>query len=184
MLIRSLLTALMLGLLAGAAHATDGIEIPRAHLELTEEGYALAATYVFDLNHGLEEALIGGLPLHFTTTLQLVRPRWYWLNENTVDATQTVRISYNVLTRQYRLTINNGLQQNFSSLDDALALIRRPTRWIVAPRGKLKSGETYDAVLQLRLDLTQLPKPFQINAINNSEWRFSSDKKRFSYRAE
>ncbi len=180
----TLLTALMLGLLASAAQATEGIEIPRAHLELTDGGYALSANFAFELNRGLEEALTEGLPLHFTTTIELTRPRWYWLDENTVDASQSVRISYNVLTRQYRVAINNGLQQNFSTLDEALALIRRPTRWIVAKRGKLKRGETYHCVLQLKLDLTQLPKPFQVNAINNSEWRFSSDKKHFLYQAE
>lgn len=174
----------MLGFLASPAHATDGVEIPQVYLESTDEGHALSANFVFDLNPGLEEALKGGLPLHFTTTVELTRPRWYWFNENTVEASRTVRISYNVLTRQYRVAVGAGLQQNFSSLDEALALIRRPARWIVASKGKLKAGETYDGVVQLRLDLTQLPKPFQVHAINNSTWRFSSDRKNFTYRVE
>jgi hypothetical protein len=184
MLRNCLSIALVLGLLAGTAQATEGIEVPRAHLESTEDGYVLSANFVFELNRDLEEALIGGLPLHFTTTVELTRPRWYWFNENAVESSQTMRISYNVLTRQYRVAIGGGLQQNFSTLDDALALIRRPTRWVVASKGKLKVGEVYDGTVQLRLDLTQLPKPFQVNAINNSDWRFSSDKKRFTYRAE
>jgi hypothetical protein len=32
--------------------------------------------------------------------------------------------------------------------------------------------------------VSQLPKPFQVNAINNSDWRFSSDWKRFTYKVE
>ena len=174
----------MLAAFAAPAHATEGIEVQQAHLEQTDDGHILSASFVFELNHGLEEALIGGLPLQFTTTVELMRPRWYWFNENTVEVSQTVRLSYNVLTRQYRAAIDGGLQQNFSTLNDALAMIRRPTRWVVAPKGKLKPGELYNCTVQLKLDLNQLPKPFQVNALNNSDWRFSSDKKHFVYKVE
>jgi hypothetical protein len=33
----------------------------------------------------------------------------------------------------------------------------------------------------MRLDLSQLPKPFQINAVNTREWNLSSEWKRFNY---
>ena len=34
------------------------------------------------------------------------------------------------------------------------------------------------------LDVAQLPKPFQVNALNNSDWRLASDWKSFNFRAE
>ncbi len=35
----------------------------------------------------------------------------------------------------------------------------------------------------MRLDTTQLPKPFQINAIANRDWTLESDWKRFAFEA-
>jgi hypothetical protein len=166
------------------ARADDGIEITQAHLESTDEGYKLSANFSFELNHGLEDAITHGVPLYFTTEAVLTRPRWYWFDEKAVHASQTTRISYNVLTRQYNAAVLGSLQQNFSSLQEALALIRRPNRWVVAERGVLSSGATYKVAVRMRLDVAQLSKPFQVNALNNSDWRFSSEWKTFSFKAE
>lgn len=160
------------------------MEIIEAHLENSDEGYKLAAAYSFELNRGLEDAIVRGVPLYFTTEVEIRRPRWYWFDEHAVTASETIRISYNVLTRQYRAAINNSnLQQSFNSLEDAMSLVRRPGRWVVAPPGTLKPGETYIVGLRMGLDVAQLPKPFQVNAINNSDWRLTSDWRYFHFRA-
>jgi hypothetical protein len=181
-----LLTLFMLSLVLAPAkvRAAEGIEVTQAHLESTDEGYKLSAGFSFDLNRGLEEAITHGVPLYFTTEVMLTRPRWYWFDEKAVNTSQTTRISYNVLTRQYNAAVLGSLQQNFSSLQDALALIRRPNRWVVAERGDLSSHATYKVSIRMRLDVAQLSKPFQVNALNNSDWRFSSDWKTFSFKAD
>ena len=171
-----------------AAQAAE-VEIKQAQLESIEDGYRLAASFSFELNRGLEDAVLRGIALYFTTDVELTRHRWYWLDEKTQSTTQTVRVSYNLLTRQYNAAVYNPsstgrMQQSFATLDEALALVRRPSRWIVADKGQLKLGENYQVSLRMRLDLTQLPKPFQVNAINNSDWRLSSDWKHFTFRAD
>jgi len=35
--------------------------------------------------------------------------------------------------------------------------------------------------LRLRLDLTQLPKPFQVTAIGNKDWNITAEVKRWSF---
>jgi hypothetical protein len=165
-----------------AAYAAEGVEITQAHLEPTDEGYKLSATFAFDLNRGLEDAIARGIPLYFTTEVEITRPRWYWFDERAINASQTIRISYNVLTRQYRAAITGSLQQNFNSLEDALSLIRRPSRWLVAEKGSLKSDATYNVAVHMGLDVAQLPKPFQVNALNNSDWRLASDWKVFNFK--
>ncbi len=179
-----LLAASMLAFAQPSARAADGVEIVQAHLESTDDGIKLSATFAFDLNPGLEDVIARGVPLYFTTEVELNRPRWYWFDEKAVDASQTVRISYNVLTRQYHAAISGRLQQSFSTLDDALSLVRRPSRWVVAERGALKHGAIYNVAVRMRLDLAQLPKPFQVHALNNSDWRLSSDWKYFNFKAE
>ena len=168
-----------------AAHAAEGtVEITRAYIEAAEEGYRLSAGYAFELNHGLEDALQSGVQLYFTTEIEFTRPRWYWFDEKAISAKRTYRIHYDVLLRQYRMTIIGSVQQTFSNLEDALFFIRRPTRWVVAPRGALKVGEVYNVTLRMGMDRDYLPKPMQVNAFNNSDWRLASNKKTFQYRAE
>lgn len=174
----------LLVMLAGSACAADGVEITQAHLENTDDGIKLSASFAFELNHGLEDAINRGLPLYFTTEVELRRPRWYWFDEQAIAASETVRLSYNVLTRQYHAAILGRLQQSFNSLDDALSLIRRPSRWLVADKGALKTDATYTVAVRMHLDVAQLAKPFQVNAINNSDWRLSSDWKTFAFKVE
>ncbi|WP_344763663.1 DUF4390 domain-containing protein [Actimicrobium antarcticum] len=171
-------------LLSPLARAAEGVDISQAHLESTDDGVKLSATFAFELNRGLEEAINHGVPLYFTTEVEITRPRWYWFDEKAITESQTIRLSYNVLTRQYHAAILGRLQQSFSSLDDAMSLIRRPSRWLVADKSALKPGAVYSVAVRMRLDVAQLAKPFQVNAINNSDWRLSSDWKNFLYRAE
>lgn len=175
---------LILGFAPMAARAADDIDITQAHLESTDDGYRLAADFSFELNHGLEDAITHGVPLYFTTEVVITRPRWYWFDEKAVNTSQTMRISYNVLTRQYSVAVLGSLQQNFSTLQEALALVHRPNRWVVAERDALKRGATYRVSVRMRLDVAQLSKPFQVNALNNSDWRLSSDWKTFNFKAE
>lgn len=170
--------------LAPARASDETVEITRATIEAAEEGYRLSAAYSFELNHGLEDALQFGVTLYFTTEVEFTRPRWYWMDEKAVKVKRTFSINYNVLTRQYHVGPVSGVRQSFSTLEDALFLLRRPSRWVVAPRGALKVGEVYNVTLRMGMDRDYLPKPIQVNAFNNSEWRLASNKKTFLYRAE
>jgi hypothetical protein len=106
------------------------------------------------------------------------------MDEKTIVAHQTTLLQYNVLTKQYRVSINGSVPQNFTTLDDALFLLRRPSRWLIAARGALKQGEIYNVSLRMGLDPTYLAKPIMLSSLNNNGWRLSSDKKTFQYKAE
>ncbi|WP_227470212.1 DUF4390 domain-containing protein [Massilia sp. YMA4] len=179
-----LLLMLACALPQAARAAEETVEITRAYIEAAEEGYRLSAAYSFDLSHGLEDALQYGVQLYFTTEVSFTRPRWYWFDEKAVTNKRTHRIWYDVLTRQYHVTIIGSVSQNFESLEDALFFIRRPTRWVVAPRGALKVGEVYNVTVSMGMDRNYLPKPIQVSAFNNREWTLASQKKTFQYRAE
>lgn len=179
------LLAILFALIGAAPQArAEAVEISNPSVENSDEGYRLSLSFSFELTRALEDAVKRGIPLYFTTEVQISRPRWYWFDEKTSTASQTIRITYNVLTQQYRVSTGaGGLQQNFASLDDALALVRRQ-RMLIAEKGVLKPGEVYDVMVRMGLDLARLPKPFQVHAINSSDWRFSSDWKQFTLRAE
>jgi Domain of unknown function (DUF4390) len=181
---RLLACQLLLVFACAHAQAADGVEITRASIESTDDGYRLSANYAFDLPHGLESALQHSVELYFTTEIELTRPRWWWADEKAVSQRQTVRISYDVLTRQYHVKVMGSVQQSFATLDDALFMIRRPSRWLFAQKSALKPGETYNVSLRMFMDREYLQKPLQVNAFNNSDWRLASNRKTFTYRAE
>ncbi len=179
--LRLLACQLLLLFACAQARAAEGVEITQAYIESGEEGYRLVSSYAFDLSSNLEESIQFGVELNFITEIELTRPRWYWYDDKAVSIRRTVNLSYHTLTRQYLVRIPGSMQQSFQTLDDAMVLIRRPSRWLIAPRGALKRGENYNVSMRMYMEL---PKTMQVNALNNADWRLSSKNKNFSYRAE
>jgi len=156
-----------------AAHA-EGIEAKKAEFTITDGGYVLDAEFSVGLTHTLDEALNKGVALYFVVDFELVRPRWYWFNEKIIDYQQVYRLSYNALTRQYRVTVSN-LYQNFAALQEALDFMSRLRRSVEVEPDALRKDATYNAAIRMRLDTAQLPKPFQVSAVGSREWNLSSD---------
>ena len=161
--------------------AADDIQIDTAKIEYSDDTYKLLTSFSLDFNHSLEETLSHGIPLYFKTEVEINRPRTFWFDDVPVSRSRTTRVSYNVLTRQYSISIPGTLQRNYDTLEDALSAIRYPPSWIIADKSDLSSGENYNVSVRVMLDVSQLPKPFQINALNNRDWRLVSDWKHFSY---
>lgn len=166
-------------MLPGVA-AAQAIEVMEARLEYQDGGYELGGSFAFDLPSTIEDALHKGISLYFVVDFQLTRPRWYWFDDKPVTTSRSVRLSYHPLTRQYRLS-TGGLQLPFTRLRSALDFIQHVRGWRVFDRSAIKPGETYQAEVRMRLDLTQLPKPFQVNAVNSRDWNLSSEWRRFSF---
>ncbi|KAA0091796.1 DUF4390 domain-containing protein [Trinickia soli] len=164
---------------AGPVRA-DTIAVQRASLQGDGSGWNLDARFDFELNSSLEDAVNKGVPLYFTTEFDLTRPRWYWFDAQPVSVTQTLRLSFQPLTREYRVS-SGGLQQGFSSLAEALAVVKHVTSWHVIDRNQVQPGETYTASVRMQLDTALMPKPFQVDAVNNRDWTLASDWKRFTF---
>ncbi|HEY0336846.1 MAG TPA: DUF4390 domain-containing protein, partial [Burkholderiales bacterium] len=96
------------------AHA-QGIDVRKASFTAGEDYYVLEADFDIALTPTLEEVLNKGVSLYFVLEYELIRPRWYWFNDRVIYLNQQYRLSYNALTRQYRLGIGN-LHQGFGSL--------------------------------------------------------------------
>ena len=163
----------------GAAFAAE-LEVKSASVGLGEDGYVLNAEFRAELSPRLEDVVSRGVPLYLAAEFELKRPRWYWFDEKVASRTQTYRLSYHALTRQYRLS-TGALHQNFPSLEDALGVVSRIRDLPVADKGALKPGESYEAQLRLHVDLSQLPKPLQVTAIGDQDWSVGSDWHRWSY---
>jgi len=174
----SLFLALAL-VLGPAPAAAEGIEVRRAALVAAEEGYFLEADFEITLNSTLEEALNKGVPLYFLLELEVIRPRWYWFNDKVFNIRQQYRLAYNALTRQYRIGVG-ALYHNFATMSEALDFLSRVRRRQVLEPGVLVRDTTYTAGVRMRLDVSQLPKPFQLNAYASRDWNLGSEWYRWS----
>lgn len=152
--------------------AADGISANRAEMRLTDNGYQLSASYGINLTYAVQQALSRGIPLYFVGEFSIMRSRWYWLDEEIFHSEQTVKLSYSVLTRQYRIS-RGALFQNFASFEDAMNILARQSSDI--PAETLKKNSNYIAAARLRLDIAQLPKLLQVNALTSKDWSLDSD---------
>jgi len=152
----------------------EGIAVTSATIEQAEDGWNLDAAFDVQFSPRLEEAVNRGVPLYFVVEFELSQPRWYWFDQKPVKRSQTYRISYTPLLRQYRLTIGT-VYQNFTRFEEVTRVLSRLRGWHVADRGALKKDQVYQASVRMRLDTAQLPKPFQLNAIASRDWALASD---------
>ncbi|CAH1213560.1 conserved hypothetical protein [Candidatus Nitrotoga sp. BS] len=168
------LLAVLLAFWLGVSVAcAEGISVRKTEVRFSDGSYQLSADFDVSLSFVVDQALTLGVPLYFITEFTLIRPRWYWLDEVIEKNEQTAKLSYNKLTRQYRIK-RGSLYQNFSSLGDALRIISHQS---AAPidASLLTKKVDYIAAIRMRLDVTQLPKPLQVNALANQDWNFDSN---------
>ncbi len=170
----ALLLAFVLALPAPLAAQTHGIEVRRATVTVADDHYLLEADIDIVLSAPLEDALHKGIALYFLLEFEMVRSRWYWFNDKVVSRQQQYRLQFNALTRQYRIGVG-GFYQNFPTLNEALQILSKVRRREDIEPGTLSKGTSYTAGLRLRLDTSQLPKPFNLNALGSREWNLGSD---------
>jgi hypothetical protein len=163
----------------------EGISISKAEARLTEEGYQLSADYEIQLSQTVETALKHGVTLYFVSELAINRSRWYWLDTDVAREEQVAKLSYNALTQQYRIT-HGALFQSFSDLKNALLVLGHQTASPVPVALLDKNGGGYfsrlmkkgsdccSAFARMKLDVYQLPKPLQVNALTNEDWNLES----------
>ena len=150
------------------------LSVKNANLIASKQGYVFNADFNIDLNSTLEEALERGVVLFFVVESRIWRPRWWWFSENLATNQETRKLSYNALTRQYRLSWGNSYQ-NFSSLDDAESSLAQLRNQIALDGNALNKEKTYRASVRMWLDVTQLPKPFQVKAVTAADWKLDSN---------
>jgi hypothetical protein len=169
---------IFLGLMALSIFSTaanaEGIKIKSFELEKVDNDWLLNATFQIELSPGLEDAVQKGVVLYFQADFELTRSRWYWFDEKPISAQRQARLSYQPLTQQYRIA-SEGFSFSAKTISEALQAVGSIGGWRVIDNSQLDPNKAYTASLHMALDLSKLPKPFQVNALNSREWNVSSD---------
>jgi len=160
--------------------SAEGIKIKSFELEKADNDWLLNATFQIELSPGLEDAVQKGVVLYFQTEFDLIRSRWYWFDEKSALVQRQTRLSYQPLTQQYRIA-SEGFTFSARTMSEALQAVGSIGGWRVIDNSQLDSSKSYTASMRMSLDLSKLPKPFQVNALNNRDWNVSSDWYRFPF---
>ena len=181
----SLALACGLGGLTASAQAQSTLtEVSQFQLERTVEGVFLSTTVRFELPQPVEDALLKGVPMFFVAEADVLRERWYWTDKKQLTAERHMRLAFQALTRRWRLNVASGpmasnglgvaLNQSFDSLTDALAAIQRLNHWKIAEPGDIDPESRYAVNFRFRLDVSQLPRLFQIGALGQTDWSITA----------
>lgn len=181
---QSIKQLLLCGLIAlslfSATARGEGVKLKAAELERVDNDWLLNATFQIELTPGLEDAVQKGVVLYFQTEFELTRSRWYWFDEKPVLAQRLIRLSYQPMTQQYRIA-SEGFTFSAKTMFEALQAVGSVGGWRVIDNNQIDLSKSYTAALRMTLDLSRLPKPFQVNALNNRDWNVTSEWLRFPF---
>lgn len=175
-----LMTCTLFAVLQPLALHAQSAEVTQLELARSGDGLELGATVKFDLPAVVQDALFKGLPVTFVEEAEVYRERWYWLDKRVANAQRHMRLVFQPLIRRWRLSMGSGpvsstepgvaLAQNFDTLEEALTVIGRVTRWHIADFADLETGVRHRVEFRFRLDVAQLPRPLQIGTLGESDW--------------
>ena len=156
-------------------------ELTQLDVERFEDGVFVSAVVQFELTPVVEDALTKGIPMFFVAQADLYQNRWYWTDRRVTSAVRTIRLAYQPLTRRWRVNIVAGLinssgglratlNQNYDSLAEAISAVQRLSRWKVAESSEIEPDVAHRLDFNFSLDLSQLPRPFQIGVAGQKDW--------------
>lgn len=170
--LRMVAAAPLLGLAVFAR--AEGIRMQQIDVVQRGELFHLAGGFDIRLSSTLEDALKRGVQLTFVQAVEAERSRDWWLAEGLSDLQRSVRLSYNALLRQYYVTLS-GVSTSHESLEDALDTAGDLRDWAVINAKQMKRKSDYRVYVRMYLDISQLPKPLQVNALASSaRWQLDS----------
>lgn len=161
-------------------------EVTQLRLERADDGVYLNAAVQFELPVLVTEVLEKGIAIFFVADAELFQERWYWADRKVAQASRHMRLAFQPLTRRWRLNVsplpitNIGLgvvfNQNFDSLGDALAAIKRIGRLRLGDTADIGDDPVHPVTFRFRLDVSQLPRPLQIGLVGNADWNITAER--------
>ena len=163
---------LCLLLISGQARADEGRVEYRSLVSYVIDGNVMLESDVSVRLSGLSRAALqSGVALEFDVEIDVVRQRNFWPDLILRRYQIPVRLSYQDLTRSYRLErLNSGQRANFSRLSTALDAVAQLRNVVLIPDASLERSGRYYGVMRVQLDIDALPSPLRTQAYFSSAW--------------
>ena len=158
-----------------AVHAQPyATQIRYAKLIETDSGLSIQAKIDYPLSPTAKEALQKGIPLFWTTKMELRESGWLWDNTIYRQSLQ-YRLQFNALLNQYEVHSPSVPSEMFLTLNAALGFMTSLVDTIVIDSNLLLPKQHYKAALKCQFERERLPVPLRPFSYLNSQWFLSSD---------
>ena len=177
---RSVLVAFFSLWFVSAQADSNAVQLTDFQIERGDDGIYLNANLSFELPASLEDALARGMPVNFLIQTTILRERWYWYDKRISQTERYIRISYQPLSRRWRVMqaaqpmqssgLGVSLGASYDSLKDALQVVQKINRWKIAELGVLNTNAKQKLSFHFSLDLSQLPQALQFGNLATNDW--------------
>jgi hypothetical protein len=124
------------------ADALDGVlEVRSAYVNIDKGVFLLHARVEYPVNPAIRAALRDGVALTFELDTRIDRERRLWFNANIIDLTLRRELTYHAVSDRYVVRdMRTNEQENFPSLEDALAYLGKIDGWPILVEPQLDGG--------------------------------------------
>jgi hypothetical protein len=143
LLLSAIFTLVLSAWAAGArADALDGVlEVRSAYVDVDNGVFLLHARVEYPVNPAIRDALGDGVTLTFELDTRIERERRLWFNASIVELTLRRELMYHAVTDRYVVRdVRSGQQDNFRTLEEALAYLGKVDAWPILVEPQLKEG--------------------------------------------
>jgi uncharacterized protein DUF4390 len=160
-------------------------EVRSAIAELHDGVYYLNARIAYRLSTEAVDALHSGVPLGLRLDVEIIHPRRWWFDDDSVALRQSYQLDYRAVSERYIvLNVNSSDQTSFASLSSALEYMGRVERLPLIDTAVLEDDRGYYVRMRASLDQEQLPGPLRLLAFWRRDWSIASEWYRWPLRSE
>ena len=160
-------------------------EVRSAIAELRDGVYYLNAVIAYRLSTEAVGALHSGVPLGLRLDVEIVHPRRWWFDDDSVALRQSYQLDYRAVSERYIVqNINSGDQISFASMLSALEYMGRVERLPLIDTAVLEDDRGYYVRMRASLDQEQFPGPLRLLAFWRRDWSIASEWYRWPLRSE
>jgi uncharacterized protein DUF4390 len=180
-LMRRLVVALFAAALLGSAFslradALDGVlEVRSAYVNVDNGVFLLHARIEYPNNPEIRDALRDGITLSFDLDTRVERHRRLWFDAEVVALTLRRELSYHAVSERYIVRdVRSGDQQNFATLEEALAQLGTVDGWPILVEPQLDGGQ-YQVGVRAGVRRGKLPSSLRALMFWTDDWHRTSE---------
>lgn len=154
----------------------EGFKIRSATTNIKDHVYTLEARMDLNFSEDALDALRSGVPLIVLVNIEVLKDRNWWWDKTVAKLEQGYLLLYHALSEKYIIhNLNSGSQQNYISLNAALASLGSLDGLPLIDQNLLDKNAEYYVRLRTYLDIESLPAPMRPIAYISSQWQLESD---------
>ncbi len=151
------------------------LEVRSAYVNVDNGVFLLHARVEYPNNPEIRDALRDGITLSFDLDTRVERYRRLWFDAEVVALTLRRELSYHAVSERYIVRdVRSGDQQNFATLEEALAQLGTVDGWPILVEPQLDGGQ-YQVGVRAGVRRGKLPSSLRALMFWTDDWHRTSE---------